>query len=87
LKLAYSILGNAPLQDAFNGADEIAVDSFLKGLIKFGDIYRVIYKTVNEMQIQFSFANSLSFNNFDDILKVDKISRNIAKKYIMEVTE
>ncbi|PNS01812.1 1-deoxy-D-xylulose 5-phosphate reductoisomerase [Petrotoga miotherma DSM 10691] len=87
LKLAYSILGNAPLQNSFNAADEIAVDSFLNGLIKFGDIYRIIYKTVNEMQIQFSFANSLSFNNYNDILKVDKISRNIAKKYIMEVTE
>ncbi|RLL88684.1 1-deoxy-D-xylulose 5-phosphate reductoisomerase [Petrotoga sp. HKA.pet.4.5] len=87
LKLAYSILGKAPLQNAFNAADEVAVDSFLKGTIKFGDIYRVIYKTVNEVQTQYSFANNLSFNDFDDILKVDKISRNIAKKYIMEVIE
>ncbi|PNR95526.1 1-deoxy-D-xylulose-5-phosphate reductoisomerase [Petrotoga olearia] len=87
LKLAYSILGDAPLQNAFNAADEIAVDSFLKGSIKFADIYRTIYKTVNEIQKQFLFSKSLKFHNIDDILKVDKISRNIAKKYIMEVIE
>jgi len=85
LELAYSILGNAPLQNAFNAADEIAVDSFLKGLIKFGDIYRVIYNTVNKVQSRFSFSSSLIFDRFDDILKVDKISRNLAKEYIMEV--
>lgn len=86
LKLALDILGIEFLQNAYNAADEVAVNSYLKGEIIFGDIYRIIYSTVNEIQHTFSYKNeSLKFTSLDDILKVDKLSREIAKKYVLEV--
>jgi 1-deoxy-D-xylulose-5-phosphate reductoisomerase len=38
------------LRTAFNAADEVAVEAFLKGRIRFGGIHRVIEKTLEEFQ-------------------------------------
>ncbi|MCD6550956.1 1-deoxy-D-xylulose-5-phosphate reductoisomerase [Thermotoga sp.] len=37
------------LRTAFNAADEVAVDAFLKGRIKFGGIHRIIEKTLEKL--------------------------------------
>jgi len=37
------------LRTAFNAADEVAVDAFLKGRIKFGGIHRVIERTIEKI--------------------------------------
>lgn len=85
LQLAYSILGNPVLQNAFNAADEVAVEYFLKDSIKFTDIYKVLEYTVNQIATLSSRNKIFDFKEIDDILKIDKNSREIAKKYIMEV--
>lgn len=87
LKLAFDILGNPILQNAFNAADEVAVENFLRGEIKFTDIYEVIYKTVNEVEKMFYPSISLEFRSLDEIIKVDKHSRKVAKKVISEINK
>lgn len=84
LKLSYDVLGNPILQNAFNAADEVAVESFLKGKIKFTDIYKVIYNTVNKTKQMFSNTTQEEFNSLEDILMVNQISRNIAEQFILE---
>src|SRR5690606_16867272 len=84
LQLAFNILGNPILQNAFNAADEVAVESFLSGEIKFTDIYYIIYKTINKIQQEFSNSTGREFISLEEILEVDKISRTIAKQFILQ---
>jgi 1-deoxy-D-xylulose-5-phosphate reductoisomerase len=84
LQLAFNILGNPILQNAFNAADEVAVESFLSGEIKFTDIYYIIYKTINKIQQEFSNSTEREFISLEEILEVDQISRTIAKQFILQ---
>ena len=69
LKFGWDSLSNpksSPI--VLNGSNEIAVDYFLKGKIKFTDIYYIIEKTLNNYDPE-------NPNNIDDVVEIDKITR------------
>ena len=63
----------------FNAANEIAVDSFINGQIKFSKIYEVIYRTFNINNV----SNDLSLDSINDI---DKETRIEAKKVVKSIS-
>lgn len=69
LKLAYQVLetgGTAPC--ILNAANEVAVDKFLKGLIKFSDIPKFINTALNKIE---NHSNS----DIETIIECDKLTR------------
>ena len=69
LKFGWDSLSNpksSPI--VLNGSNEIAVDYFLKGKIKFTDIYYIIEKTLNNY-------DPVNPRNIDDVVEIDKITR------------
>lgn len=60
---------------AMNAANEIAVDAFLNGQIKFTDIAKVNAKVVDKIQPQ-------AIDCVDDVLEVDGQARELAKAFI-----
>ncbi len=68
-------LGGA-LPAVMNAADEIAVDEFLKGKIRFSDIYRVVTDTFERMR------GAEKLTSLDDIIASDREARKIAKQLI-----
>ena len=62
----------------FNAANEIAVDSFINGQIKFSEIYEVIYRTFDKNNV----SNDLSLDSISDI---DKETRIEAKKVVKSI--
>ncbi|MCS7053389.1 MAG: 1-deoxy-D-xylulose-5-phosphate reductoisomerase [Ignavibacterium sp.] len=70
LSLAYQALrsgGNAPC--ILNAANEIAVEKFLLGKIKFSEISKIIYEALSKIEHQKS-------PSLDDIIECDKITRD-----------
>lgn len=63
-----------------NGANEVAVDAFLKQKIKLTDISQVVKKCLNADEL----ANELpkSFDNLADILVLDERTKTLARKLI-----
>ncbi|MDK2886673.1 MAG: 1-deoxy-D-xylulose-5-phosphate reductoisomerase [Thermosipho sp. (in: thermotogales)] len=66
-----TILNDLSKRIAFNAADEIAVERFLKEEIKFTQISEIIIKTCEQIKGK--------VNSIDDIIEIDKISRKYAK--------
>ena len=69
LKFGWDCLSNpksSPI--VFNGSNEVTVDYFLKGKIKFTDIYYIIEKTLNNY-------DPVNPKNIDDVVEIDKITR------------
>lgn len=70
LKLAYDALN---LGDSacivLNSANEVAVNYFLQGRIKFTDIYKLVYGVLEDHK-------STVINSLDDVLFIDEWSRN-----------
>ncbi|MBR6027268.1 MAG: 1-deoxy-D-xylulose-5-phosphate reductoisomerase [Neisseriaceae bacterium] len=62
-----------------NAANEIAVDNFLNGKIRFTDIAVVIEKTMSLCQL------SDDIFNIEQLLQKDKIARNIAQQIIIDM--
>ncbi|MDO4449753.1 MAG: 1-deoxy-D-xylulose-5-phosphate reductoisomerase [Moraxella sp.] len=60
-----------------NGANEVAVDAFLKGKIKLTDIASIVENCLNVDEVANELAKS--FDNLADILELDKRVRKIAK--------
>ena len=58
-----------------NAANEIAVSAFLKKLIKFTDIYKIISETLNNIE-------SKKMSSIDDVLDIDQASRNNANQLV-----
>ena len=75
IKTAYEILGNQKLHIAYNAADEIFVELFLNGKISFLEINKGISETLNKIE-----KESIKLTSFEDVFKVDALSRNIAKE-------
>ncbi|MCL5037324.1 MAG: 1-deoxy-D-xylulose-5-phosphate reductoisomerase [Chloroflexi bacterium] len=69
--------GDAPA--ALSAADEIAVDLFLSGKLRFGDIPKLIEKVLNSHTVKMDPALS-------DILEADAWARDQAKKFGQEFT-
>jgi len=63
----------------FNAANEIAVDSFINGQIKFSKIYEVIYRTFDKKDV----SNDLSL---DSINYIDNEARIEAKKVVKSIS-
>lgn len=74
LSLAYEALrigGTMPA--VLNGANEIAVDLFLKGNISFLDIPKLIEKTMNAYTVKYEY-------NLEDLLAADQWARKYARQ-------
>lgn len=63
-----------------NGANEVAVDAFLKGDIKLTDISQVVQKCLNADELADELPKS--FDNLADILVLDERAKTLAKKLI-----
>ena len=61
-----------------NGANEIAVDAFLKGKINFSDIPSLIEKT---MEVH----NTLPIESIEQIMEIDRWARQKANELIEEL--
>ena len=59
----------------YNAADEVAVNAFLKGQIRFTDIYEIVLKV-----LQKEWPKTL--NNYAEIEEIDKKSRILAKEMV-----
>lgn len=73
LHLAREVLktgGSAPI--IMNGANEIAVNAFLDGKIKFTSIYKIIDETLNSLKLE------KAPESIDEVLNYDKIARKTA---------
>jgi 1-deoxy-D-xylulose-5-phosphate reductoisomerase len=64
---------------ALNAADEVAVESFLRGELRFPDIPRVIEKVMRE-------TTSSHPNTMEDILESDKLARLRARELVASMT-
>ncbi|PLV58368.1 1-deoxy-D-xylulose-5-phosphate reductoisomerase [Thermotoga sp. KOL6] len=64
LSLLPRIKDSYALRTVFNAADEVAVNAFLKGKIRFGGIYRVIEKTLEEFT---SFSEPKNLEEIEQI--------------------
>ena len=63
----------------FNAANEVAVENFLKGRIKFREIYEVILRTFDTKEMS-------KFNDIDDIFEIDQEARIISNMVIKSLT-
>ena len=66
------------LGTVFNAANEVAVESFINGEIKFDEIYEVIYRTFSIDHV----SNDLSLESIHDI---DAQTRIEAKKVVKSI--
>lgn len=76
LKLAYEALkAGGSMPAVLNAADEVAVEAFLSGKLKFKEIYKVIKKVMDAHKI-------VSVSSIEEVLQVDSWARKRAKKEI-----
>ena len=74
LSLAYKALEiGGTMPTVLNGANEIAVQRFLKGEIKFLEISMLIEQTMNAYTVKYKY-------NLDDLLEADSWARTFARK-------
>ena len=76
LKYAYDAAQkNGGYTIAFNAANEIAVDAFVKSKINFLDISKVTEKVLSK-------DFSLTPNDFNDVFEIDNMARSYAKEFL-----
>ena len=76
LKLAYAAVQDEGIMPTvMNAANEIAVESFLAGKVRFTDIYQIIAHCMDSME-------NCSVDGLEVVLDSDKRSRTIANSYI-----
>ena len=76
INLVYDIIasgGSAPV--IFNAVNEVMVESFLQGKIKFADIVNNIIKTINDSEIE-------KVESIEHVYHLDRVARNKAKLLI-----
>lgn len=78
LNFAYAVgkIGGT-LPCTFNAANEVAVNAFLRGRIKFLNIYDVIYQAISSRSV-------LQNPTFEDLLAEDLETRRLAEEFIEE---
>ncbi len=81
LKIAMDVLveNKNSLFIVMNASNEVAVDNFLKGTIKFIDIAKIIDKTLN-------FFDSKNILSIDEIFELDKFARIKTNEIIKTIT-
>lgn len=78
LNLAYEALkAGGTMPAVLNAADEVAVEAFLAGRLKFKDIYKIIKKVMDAHKI-------VSVSSIEEVLEADSWARKMAKKEIGE---
>ncbi len=75
LALAREISGQPSFQIAYNSADEVAVEAFLSGKIRFTDVFRVIRSTVNRVDPH-------DPSGYNEVMEIDRVSRILAKEEV-----
>ena len=70
--------GSAP--NVLNAANEVAVEAFLKGWIKFTEIAHIVDRTLDTYERQNS--GSYESADIDAVLQTDQIARRTAKEMI-----
>jgi 1-deoxy-D-xylulose-5-phosphate reductoisomerase len=75
LTLAREICGTVSKQIAYNAADEIAVDAFMKGRMPFGSIYNIIERTVAR-------TDDLNPVDYSQIIEIDVLARRLAQEEV-----
>ena len=80
LKIAMDVLkeNKNTLFIVMNAANEVAVNNFINGKIKFVDISKIIDKTLN-------FFTPENILNIDEIFKLDSLARKKAKEIIQKI--
>jgi 1-deoxy-D-xylulose-5-phosphate reductoisomerase len=79
LKIAFEVSrtgGTAPA--VFNAANEVAVDGFLKGSIRFTEIADIIRSTIESVSI-------ISRPELEDILNADRMARQLARERMEKI--
>ncbi|MCS7245828.1 MAG: 1-deoxy-D-xylulose-5-phosphate reductoisomerase [candidate division WOR-3 bacterium] len=78
LKIAYFCLEKLSYYPTImNASNEVAVYSFLEGKIKFRDIFYIVEKTIEVLE-----KEKLSDETLEDLLYVDRISRDISNSLV-----
>ncbi len=78
LKLAYEAVHiGGTMPTVLNAADEVSVEAFLSGKLKFNEIYEII-KKVMDSHVAFQI------NTIEDVLEADSWARKMARKEIGE---
>ena len=67
--------GDRPI--IFNASNEVGVDAFLRGTIRFTQITQLVSACLNQMASQ-------PISSIDDVLEIDRMCRNVANEWIME---
>lgn len=83
IRIAYEAIekgGNIPC--LMNAANEVAVDAFLNGYIKFTEIPTIIERSINRC---IKGGDFLSSPNIDDIFRTDEIGRIFAKEEVKNI--
>lgn len=62
----------------FNASNELAVEAFLSGKVKFTDIFHIVEETLN-------ISEQLSVDSIEAIIEADNIGRTIAKNLISKL--
>lgn len=76
LNLAYEALkAGGSMTTVLNAADEVAVEAFLSGKLKFNNIYKVIKKVMDAHK-------PFKLNSIESVLEADSWARKIAEKEI-----
>ncbi len=76
LDLGFKCIDNNPSYAiAFQISNEISVKEYLDGKIKFGDIYKIVDKTLN-------LVNPININTYEDVYSISKEIKDIVKKVI-----
>ena len=75
--LAYQLIDEHPCYSiALNAANEIAVNFYLNNKLDFGNIYTLVAKTIEKIEIN-------ELNDYQSIIDYDNYARNIAKSVII----
>ncbi len=62
----------------FNASNELAVEAFIDGRVKFTDIFYIVKETLN-------ISEQISVDSIEAIIEADNIGRTIAKKVILKI--
>lgn len=81
LRLAHEAMaGGATFTNALNAANEVAVESFLSGRIKFSAIAQIVAKVLDDVS---AITSTQVFQSVDDALQCDLEARDRALNYVV----
>ncbi len=76
LSLAREITGHHARQIAYNAADEISVEAFLAGRIRFARVFGIISSTIQRIDLH-------APTSYNEIMEIDRTARIIAEEEVL----